>query len=83
VPKVTIYTKNVCPYCDRAKNLFKSLGVPYEEINLEEQPELKMELSRKYNWRTVPMILVGERFLGGFDDVNELHRAGGLRPLLA
>ena len=80
---VTIYTTSVCPYCIRAKNLFKSLNVPFEEVNLENDPALRQHLSAKYKWRTVPMIVVGERFLGGFDDVNELHRRGELKPLLA
>ncbi len=83
MPKVVIYTKDVCPYCVRAKNLFKSLRVPFEEINLEHDPETRAELSRKYNWRTVPMILVGDRFLGGCDDALELHRSGELAKLLA
>lgn len=81
MPKVTIYTKDNCPYCVRAKRLFTSLQVPFEEINLEHQPELREELSRKYRWRTVPMIVAGDRFLGGYDDVSEMHRNGELTPL--
>jgi glutaredoxin 3 len=83
VPKVVIYTKNVCPYCVRAKALFTKLKVAFEEINLEHRPDLRRELSERYNWRTVPMILVGDRFLGGYDDVRELHGRGQLTPLLA
>ena len=82
MPKVTIYTKDNCPYCVRAERLFKSLQVPFEEINLEHQPELRDQLSRRYQWRTVPMILVGDRFLGGYDDVSAMHRRGELTPLL-
>lgn len=80
--RVVIYTKTVCPYCVAAKNLFTRLGAPYEEINLDGDPALREELVRKHRWRTVPMIFVGEEFLGGFDDVNELHRSGGLVPKL-
>jgi glutaredoxin 3 len=83
VPKAIIYTKDNCPYCVRAKNLFKSLGAEFEEINLEHEPEKRHELSQKYQWRTIPMIVVGDQFLGGFDDTYELHREGKLRPLLA
>ena len=81
--KVTIYTTSVCPNCIRAKNLFKSLNVPFEEVNLENDPQLRSELTEKYKWRTVPMIVVGDRFLGGYDDVSEMHRNGQLQPLLA
>jgi glutaredoxin 3 len=83
VAKVVIYTKDACPYCVRAKNLFTSLRVPFEEINLEHEPEQRAALSRRYNWRTVPMILVGDRFLGGCDDTMELHRSGELARILS
>jgi len=80
--QVKIYTTSVCPYCIRAKNLFKSLNVPFEEVSLERNPGLRQQLSEQHNWRTVPMIFVGDQFLGGFDDVNALHRAGKLTPML-
>lgn len=80
---VKIYTTRICPYCTSAKNLFKALGVPFEEIGLDAQPELRARLSAENGgWRTVPMIFVGEKFLGGFDDVNALHRQGKLLPLV-
>ncbi|MCA2960225.1 MAG: glutaredoxin [Silvanigrellales bacterium] len=80
---VTIYTTRICPYCTSAKNLFKSLGVPFEEIGLDANPELRARLSSENGgWRTVPMIFAGEKFLGGFDDVNTLHRQGKLMPLV-
>jgi glutaredoxin 3 len=81
--KVTIYTTANCPFCIRAKNLFKSLQVPFEEVGLDQDHALRASLTEKYKWRTVPMIVAGERFLGGFDDVSELHRSGQLTALLA
>lgn len=80
---VKIYTKTVCPYCSSAKALFKSLGVNYEEINLEGQDELRAKLSQENNgFRTVPMIFIGDKFIGGFDDANKLHNNGELKKLL-
>lgn len=79
---VRIYTKTVCPYCNAAKNLFKRLGAAFEEINLDHDPALREELTRKHNWRTVPMIFIGDEFIGGYDDANELHREGRLAPKL-
>lgn len=81
--QVRIYTTSNCPYCIRAKSLFKRLEVPFDEIDLEGNPELRAKLSHENNWRTVPMIFIGERFVGGFDDVSELHRSGELKTLLA
>jgi len=77
--KVIIYSTTYCPYCKRAKALFEQIGADYEEINLEENPELRDELIEKYNWHTVPMIVVGDNFLGGFDDVAKMHMEGKLK----
>ena len=81
--KVKIYTTTVCPYCNAAKNLFKSIKVAYEEINLDDEPDLRAKLSMENNgWRTVPMIFIGEKFIGGFDDTNKLYKEGTLLKLL-
>lgn len=77
--KVKLYTKNMCPYCDAAKRLFKSQNISYEETNLEREPEERERLSAKAGgWRTMPMIWIGEQFIGGFDDVQALHQRGEL-----
>ena len=80
---VKIYSTLVCPYCNAAKELFAGLGVAYEEIRLDSDPDLRARLSAENKgWRTVPMIFVGDKFLGGFDDVNKLHSQGALLPLV-
>ena len=82
--QVKLYTTSSCPYCESAKRLFKSLGIDYEEINLEGRHEERQRLSEENNgWRTVPMIFVGERFLGGFNDVKALHDKGQFLPLVS
>ncbi|WP_286190603.1 glutaredoxin 3 [Fluviispira vulneris] len=84
LPVVKIYTTTVCPYCNAAKSLFKSLGVNYEEINLDNDPDLRAKLSKENNgWRTVPMIFIGDKFIGGFDDTNKLYKSGELSKLLS
>jgi glutaredoxin 3 len=81
--KVLIYTKTVCPYCDAAKNLFEKLGVAFEAINLDGQNELRAKLSAENGgFRTVPMIFINDKFMGGFDDVNKIHQQGELKKLL-
>lgn len=78
---VKLYTKNMCPYCDSAKRLFQKLAIPYEEINLENDPDERARVSEKAGgWRTMPMIWIGEQFLGGFEDVQKLHQRGELLP---
>ena len=81
--QVKIYTTSVCPYCDSAKRLFKSLGVAFEEVSLEGRHEERIRLSEANGgWRTVPMIFVGDRFIGGFDDAKRMSDRGELMPLI-
>ncbi len=79
---VTIYRTRVCPYCVMAKRLFDRLQVAYTEVYVDDKHELRDELSRRYNWQTVPMIVVGEKFIGGYSDAAELERTGKLAVLL-
>lgn len=76
--KITIYTKDYCPYCDSAKELLRDIGAEYEEIDITKTPEVVFELVEKSGLMTVPQIFVGEKCLGGYDDVSRLHQEGKL-----
>ena len=80
--KVQIYTTSVCPYCIRAKYLLDSKGVEYEEITLDDNPDMKLETMKKLNWRTVPIILIGGKLIGGYDQLAALERSKELDKLL-
>jgi glutaredoxin 3 len=81
--KVTMYSTEVCPYCVRAEQLLKRRGVTeIEKIRIDLQPELRDEMVRKTGRRTVPQIYIGDRHIGGFDDMAELDSLGELVPLL-
>ena len=80
--KVQIYTTNWCPYCTAAKALLDDKGVAYEEIDVTD-PTLRMDMiQRAHGRRTVPQIFIGERHVGGYDDLSALERRGQLDPLL-
>lgn len=80
--KVQIYTTSYCPYCIRAKQLLESKGIEYDEVNLDKDPEKKLETMQKLNWRTVPIILIGDELIGGYDQLVSLERADKLDALL-
>jgi glutaredoxin len=61
---LTVYTKNNCPYCDRAKALLESRGVEYTTINLEDQPEVRNFLVEQ-GLRSVPQIFNDTTLLQG------------------
>ena len=81
-PQVLMYSKAWCPYCQRARTLLLSKGVSLEEVDIEAHPERREEMIRRSGRRTVPQIFVGERHLGGSDDIYELDAAGALERLL-
>lgn len=81
---VVIYTSTVCPYCVRAKMLFGKKKVAFREINLDREPDLRDEMVKMAGGRrTVPQIFIGDRYIGGCDELYELEWDGELDPLLA
>jgi len=80
--KVLMYVTDWCPYCTRARSLFERKGVPVEEINIDERPEARAEMTSRTGRNTVPQIFVGNTHVGGSDDLYALDAAGGLDPLL-
>ena len=83
MPKITIYTTPICPYCVRAKSLLKKKGAAFEEIDVFMDPEARDEMKAMAMGRhTVPQIFIGETYVGGCDDLYALESAGKLDPLL-
>ena len=79
---VRIYTSISCPYCVQAKRLLDRKGVTYEEIDVTGDAARRTEMIEASGRRTVPQIFIGEKHVGGCDDLQALDRSGGLAPLL-
>lgn len=80
---VVIYTKAYCPYCVRAKAVLDTKGAAYQEIRIDQQPELRPQMIEKANGRTtVPQIFIGEHHVGGCDDLLAADASGALNTLL-
>lgn len=82
MPKVIIYTTTICPYCVQAKQLLERKAIKYQEILLDEQPQLRDEMVKLSGRRTVPQIFINEQPIGGCDDLYTLERTGELDKLL-
>jgi glutaredoxin 3 len=84
MPHVKMYCTAVCPYCQMAEKLLNKKGVSdIEKIRVDLDPAQREEMMRITNRRTVPQVFIGERHIGGFDDLSALDAEGGLDPLLA
>ena len=80
---VTLYTTRFCPYCVRARRLLDNKGVDYTDIAVDAEPALRREMMERSGQRTVPQIWIGERHIGGCDELHHLERDGRLDALLA
>jgi glutaredoxin 3 len=83
-PLVTIYTTPTCPYCLKAKRLLTAKTITFKEIDVASSWELRDEMTQRAKGRyTVPQIFIGDRGVGGCDELHELERSGKLDALLA
>ena len=83
MPPVKMFTTAVCPYCVRAKQLLKARGVVHiEEVRIDQLPEERSRMMALTGRRTVPQIFIGDKHVGGCDDLMALDSQGGLLPLL-
>lgn len=81
--RVLMYTKKVCPYCVMAEKLLQSRGVQHiEKIFIDGDEQLRDQMMAKTGRRTVPQIYIGERHVGGYDDLTALDRQGRLVSIL-
>lgn len=81
--EIIMYSTDWCGYCQRARNLLERKGAAYREIKIDEDTRQREEMMQRSGRRTVPQIFIGERHVGGFDDLAALDRAGELDKLLA
>lgn len=80
--EIKMYSTRSCPYCMRARSLLDDKNVAYEDIAVDGLPQLRQEMMALSGQRTVPQIWIGERHIGGFDDLYLLERQGKLDKLL-
>lgn len=78
-----MYVTEWCPYCRRAEQMLKTKGAAFEKIRVDLEPERREEMKQKSGRTSVPQIWIGEKHIGGYDDMAALERAGELDALLA
>jgi len=79
---VTVYTTRSCPHCVRAKDLLKRKGIAFKEIDVTDDPKARKEAEERYGLMTVPIIVIGDRCIGGAGELHELDHSGKLKDYL-
>lgn len=80
--KITVYTMDHCPYCDRAKSLLKQRGIEYIEVRVPMDDDAQWgALEEKTGMKTMPQILHGEKVIGGYSDLAAIDHKDQLASL--
>lgn len=80
--KVVVYSKVPCPYCVRAKSFLEEKGIDFDSIDLTDKPEEIERIKNETGWRTVPIIMINGKLIGGYTDLKALDEEGKLMPML-
>jgi glutaredoxin 3 len=79
MPKsVTVYTARACPHCHRAKELLRRKAISFQEIDVTGDQKKRDEAEKRYGLMTVPIIVIGDKWVGGADELYALERSGEL-----
>lgn len=79
---VEVYSKERCPYCERAKSLLQSKGITFREIDITDDEDLTIEMMQRSRQRTVPQIFIDDEAVGGYDQLARLNTQGALNRKL-
>ena len=83
VPAIRLYTTEWCGFCLRAKALLDARGLAYEEISLDDDPAFRQTIFELAGRWTVPLVVVDDEPVGGYDELVALDRADMLAERLA
>jgi len=82
MPKIIIYSKEICPYCVRAKALLTRKNAAFEEIKITTDAQKEEMIQKSGGRMTVPQIFIDDFHVGGCDDLYALESEGRLDQLL-
>ena len=80
--RIVMYTQALCGYCAAAKRLLDAKGATYDTVDVTMDAERRREMMERSGRRTVPQIFIGDRHIGGYDDMVEIDKSGELDALL-
>ncbi|MDP8983512.1 MAG: glutaredoxin 3 [Pseudomonadota bacterium] len=79
----TVYVTSWCPYCQRARALLSAKNLVLDVIDVDDDPKFREEMAARSGRRTVPQIFIGQKHVGGCDDLFELEGSGELDRLIS
>lgn len=80
--KIKMIKKDPCPYCDRAIRFLQNKGLEFEILDLTGKWDELDEWKEKTGWMTVPIILINDKLVGGYQDMKRLDEDGKFDALV-
>mgnify|MGYP001199161873 FL=1 len=85
--QVILYMKGnkdmpMCGFSNSVVQILNHYGVEYKDVNVLEDPMIRVKLSEHSNWPTIPQLFVNGELVGGADITKELHENGSLLDIL-
>lgn len=80
--KVIVYTSGYCPFTSRVKKLLKEKGVNYQQVNLDNDAEMRNLIADKSGQKTFPQVFKGDVHIGNCDELYQLDEEGKLNSIL-
>jgi glutaredoxin 3 len=81
-PAIVIYVTGWCPYCQRAQGLLTKKGLGYQVIDVDEDPKARETMMARSGRRSVPQVFIGDKHVGGCDDLFALEGSGELDRMI-
>ena len=81
--QIIVYSTDPCSFCTRAKELLKTRGIAFEEVNLAKDPAGRAKLAGETGMMSFPQIVIDGSVLGGFRELITADRSGALDELAA
>jgi monothiol glutaredoxin len=72
----------MCGFSNQVVQILNHYGVEYKDVNVLEDPQIRVELSEQSGWPTIPQLFVKGELIGGADITMEMHQSGELLDTL-
>lgn len=85
--KIVLFMKGTqqfpqCGFSARATAILQDMGVPFKDVNVLEDEEIRSGIKEFGNWPTIPQLYVNKKLIGGSDIMMEMYQAGELQSLI-
>ena len=72
----------MCGFSNTVVQVLSHYGVEFNDVNVLEDPEIRVKLSEYSNWPTIPQLFINGELIGGADITIEMHNSGALKTML-